>query len=106
MGSDWNVAVAIKKEYFLLTGLAAEVAGRATRHENREGVLLVWDSIRWNDVYEDIAAFQDALKGIPKAHWYFVALGENDRDIRVSGKWRPNSFNLRVLRSIGMDVTP
>ncbi len=71
----------------------------ADKKLERNGCILYsWTSVKWYNVYPEVAFIQHALETqIPQEDFYFVRVGESISDIEELGDFYDNPFSLRPV---------
>lgn len=109
MGYRSNIAVAIKRQAYskmmdsfnskdldLVKGLIDE----AVVHKKKDGVLLLWDGIKWGTYFPEVAVMVNAIDNLEYDDYSYVEIGEDYSDATTKGGWYENPFNLGLIREI------
>lgn len=65
-----------------------------------DSVLVLWNSVKWYDSYDEIGNFERLVSNLDNEDYYFLRLGENNDDTEELGGYWDNPFDTSISRSL------
>ena len=122
MGYRSNVALAIKAEkikYFLkavalqpscrdlFEASALEIFTEFDDIDDENGIVFVWENIKWYSSYEDVQLIDKYIKEMDNSDelssYYLVRVGDEADDMECRGGWWTNPFNIQLISGFTFD---
>jgi len=109
MGYHSNIAVVIKRQAYskmmdsfnqTQLDLIKKVVDEAVVHKKGDGILLVWDDIKWSDFFPEVKLMINAIDNLEYDDYSYLEIGEDYSDVTTKGGWFENPFNLGLIRDI------